>query len=166
MPNGPSSNAGWLMCEARTMGEGATVVLVHGAWHGAWCWDKVVPLLDDAGVPVVAFDLPFTSLQGDAEATTRVLDRVDGPVVLCGHSYGGAVITEAGHHPSVERLVYITAFACDEGESVAATATGAEIPATELGDALVIEDGTAVLTRDGAVKSLYHDCDPADIEAA
>src|SRR5438445_9243 len=148
------------------MRERATVVLVHGAWHGAWCWEKVVPLLDKAGVATVAFDLPLTSLHDDADATRHTLDSIDGPVVLCGHSYGGAVITEAGHHDAVEHLVYITAFACDEGESPAATATDAAIPATELSNALVIDGGTATLTRDGAIQGLYHDCAADDIEAA
>jgi pimeloyl-ACP methyl ester carboxylesterase len=141
-----------------------TIVLVHGAWHGAWCWEKVVPLLDQMDVRSVAIDLPLTSLHDDADATTAAIDAVGGPVVLCGHSYGGAVITEAGRHPAVEHLVYITAFACDEGESPANIAPG--VPGTDLADALVIDGGTAVLTRDGAIKGLYHDCDPADVEAA
>ena len=149
------------------MSEPATVVLVHGAWHGAWCWEKVVPLLEAAGVPAVAVDLPLTSLHDDAQAIRNALDHVDGRVVLVGHSYGGAVITEAGHHPAVEHLVYLTAFACDEGESPSAIAVDTPMPSTDLGDALVVhDDGTVTLTRDGAVNALYHDCDPIDIKAA
>ena len=73
-----------------------TAVLVHGAFHGAWCWDKVVPLLDAAGMPSVAVELPFTSFAADVDAVRAALDAASGSVVLCGHSYGGAVITEAG----------------------------------------------------------------------
>lgn len=149
------------------MGEAKTVVLVHGAWHGAWCWEKVVPLLEAKGVGVVAFDLPLTSFDDDVKAATDALDHVDGPVVLCGHSYGGAVISAAGHHPSVEQLVYLTAFACDEGESPAATATDTDLPSTDLASAFVLhDDGTATLTDEGALGGLYHDCDRADVDAA
>ena len=90
-----------------------TFVLVHGAWHGAWCWDHVSPLLSAAGFEVVCLDLPgrgqntepLADLHGDADAVTSVLDAVAGPVVLVGHSYGGAVITEAGDHDKVVGLV-------------------------------------------------------------
>lgn len=143
------------------------MVLVHGAWHGAWCWEKVVPLLAKDGVDVTTIDLPLTSFDDDVQVTSDALARVGRPVVLCGHSYGGAVITAAGHAPDVEHLVYLTAFACDEGESPAATAVGVDLPSTDLASAFVVQDdGTATLTRDGAVKGLYHDCDRADVEAA
>src|SRR5204863_8173715 len=125
------------LCEARCMGESRTVVLVHGAWHGAWCWDKVVALLEKQGIDVETFDLPMTSFEDDVAATTAALDRVDGEIVLCGHSYGGAVITNAGNHPNVRTLVYLTAFACDADESPAATATDADLPATDLASAFV-----------------------------
>jgi pimeloyl-ACP methyl ester carboxylesterase len=80
------------------MADDPTVVLVHGAWHGAWCWEKVTPQLDEAGVAWMAVDLPFTSFEDDVAATRAAIDSAGGPVVLCGHSYGGAVITEAGGH--------------------------------------------------------------------
>src|SRR5438067_4633376 len=118
MPSAPSSNAGSPVCEARRVSDPKTIVLVHGAWHGAWCWEKVVPSLDANGFATTTFDLPLTSYDDDVKAATDALDGVDGPVVLCGHSYGGAVITAAGHHPAVTHLVYLTAFACDENESV------------------------------------------------
>ena len=139
------------------------VVLVHGAWHGAWCWDKVVPLLEAEGVPATSFDLSLTSYDADVKAATDVLDGVHGPVVLCGHSYGGAVITAAGRHPSVTQLVYLTAFACDEGESLIATATDEALPATDLGSALVVDEDQMVTVADAAkVDTSYHDCDPGD----
>jgi pimeloyl-ACP methyl ester carboxylesterase len=148
------------------MGDSRTVVLVHGAWHGAWCWEKVIPLLDDAGVSVVAIDLPLTSLHDDVDATLAAIDGVGGPVVLCGHSYGGAVITDAGNHPAVEHLVYLTAFAVDEGESAARTATDENLPSTDLAEAFEIDGTSATLKPELVVAGLYHDCDPADAEAA
>ena len=145
------------------MSEGKTVVLVHGAWHGEWCWDKVVALLEQQGVALETFDLPMTSYEDDVAATNAVLDRVDGDVVLCGHSYGGAVITNAGNHPKVTHLVYLTAFACDADESPSATATDEDFPTTDLGSAFVFhDDGTATLKPELIVEGFYHDCDPAD----
>jgi pimeloyl-ACP methyl ester carboxylesterase len=148
------------------MGDGRTVVLVHGAWHGAWCWDKVVALLEKQDVAVETFDLPMTSFEDDVAATTAVLDRVEGEVVLCGHSYGGAVITNAGNHPKVAHLVYLTAFAVDEGESAARTATDENLPSTDLAEAFEIDGTSATLKPELVVAGLYHDCDPADAEAA
>ena len=148
------------------MADAATVVLVHGAWHGAWCWDKVVGLLDEARVPVVAVDLPLTSLHDDVKAVTATLDAGE-RLVLCGHSYGGAVITDAGHHTAVEHLVYLTAFACDEGESPSATAVEENLPFADFNDALVFsEDGATMSVSPSHAASFYHDCDRADVDAA
>jgi len=145
------------------MADSKTVVLVHGAWHGAWCWDKVVALLEKQGVAVETFDLPLTSFDDDVAATTAVLDRIDGDVVLCGHSYGGAVITNAGNRANVAQLVYLTAFACDAEEFPAATAADADLPATDLASAFVIaDDGTATIAPQFIVEGFYHDCDPQD----
>jgi len=145
-----------------------TVVLVHGAWHGAWCWEKVTPLLDDAGIAHVAVELPLTAFEDDVAATCNAVDAVSGPVLLCGHSYGGAVITEAGHEPNVERLVYLAAFACDEGESPASTAPDAGVPSADLDGALIIseDDGVIAVKLDEAATVLFHDCAPEDVEAA
>ena len=86
------------------------MVLVHGAWHGAWCWEDVRQRLEDAGVPCVAVDNPSvvrapSTLADDADNVTNTLDAIGGPVVLVGHSYGGAVVTDAGVHPLVEPVV-------------------------------------------------------------
>jgi len=145
-----------------------TVVLVHGAWHGAWCWDKVTPRLGGAGVDHVAVELPLASFEDDVLAAREAIVQVGGPVVLCGHSYGGAVITEAGHQPNVEHLVYVAAFACDEGESPANTATDAGAPSTDLDAALIIndDDGDIALDRRNAPAVFYHDCTPEDVESA
>ncbi|MEU6660323.1 alpha/beta hydrolase [Streptomyces sp. NPDC046821] len=94
------------------------IVLVHGGFVDGSGWQGVYEQLaaDDYQVHVV--QNPTLSLAGDVAATHQILDRLDGPAVLVGHSYGGAVITEAGNHPNVAALVYITAFAPDKGESV------------------------------------------------
>ncbi|MER7273173.1 alpha/beta hydrolase [Dactylosporangium sp. NPDC000244] len=94
------------------------VVLVHGGFVDGSGWQPVYDLLKQDGYRVSVVQNPTLSLQGDAEATRMVLDRQDGPTVLVGHSYGGAVISEAGTHPNVAALVYIAAFAPDKGESV------------------------------------------------
>lgn len=96
----------------------ATVVLVHGGFVDGSGWRGVYDELRADGVDVRVVQNPTTSLADDAAITRDILDKVDGPVVLVGHSYGGAVITEAGTHGKVAALVYITAFAPDQGESV------------------------------------------------
>lgn len=95
-----------------------TVVLVHGAFGTAESWDKVIPILARAHVPVVSVSLPLTSLADDAAATRRIIDRVKGPVVLVGHSWGGTVITQVGDAPNVQGLVYVAGFANHGGQSV------------------------------------------------
>jgi pimeloyl-ACP methyl ester carboxylesterase len=94
------------------------VVLVHGAFVDGSGWRAVYDLLTQQGYHVAVVQNPTLSLQGDAAATRLIIDAQDGPVVLVGHSYGGAVITEAGTHDKVAALVYIAAFAPDKGESV------------------------------------------------
>jgi pimeloyl-ACP methyl ester carboxylesterase len=94
------------------------VVLVHGAFVDGTTWRAVYNLLTRDGYQVAVAQIPTLSLEGDAAATRRIVDAQDGPVVLVGHSYGGAVITEAGTHDRVIALVYIAAFAPDGGESV------------------------------------------------
>ncbi|MGF6212825.1 alpha/beta hydrolase [Comamonas sp. 4034] len=95
-----------------------TVILVHGFWGGAAHWAKVILELSRRGyTDIRAVENPLTSLADDAERTRKMIAQVNGPVVLVGHSYGGAVISEAGNHPDVKALVYIAAFAPDAGES-------------------------------------------------
>jgi pimeloyl-ACP methyl ester carboxylesterase len=94
-----------------------TVLLVHGAWADGSSWSKVIPLLEARGLHVVAVQIPLTSFADDISATQRALALEDGPVLLVGHSYAGAVITEAGNDPKVAGLVYVSAVAPDQGES-------------------------------------------------
>jgi pimeloyl-ACP methyl ester carboxylesterase len=159
----------------------ATVVLVHGAWHGAWCWDLVVDGLRARGVDAIAVDLPghgesdepLGDLHGDAAALRRALDAVDGPAVVCGHSYGGAVLSEgAAGHPAVRHLVYLAALMLDTGESVTRSVPdppgGAPEPPSEVGAAMrFAEDGTTVtIDPDAARPIFYADCADADVDRA
>jgi pimeloyl-ACP methyl ester carboxylesterase len=94
------------------------VVLVHGGFVDGSGWQGVYEALTRDGFRVAVVQNPTLSLDGDVAAVKRVLDAADGPTVLVGHSYGGAVITEAGTHPNVAALVYVCAFAPDKNESV------------------------------------------------
>ena len=100
------------------------VVLVHGGFVDGSGWQGVYESLTRDGFRVSVVQNPTLSLEGDAQATRQIIDAQDGPVVLVGHSYGGAVITEAGTHPNVAALVYICAFAPDKGESVGSLIAG------------------------------------------
>jgi len=95
-----------------------TIVLVHGFWGGAAHWSKVILELSRRGYSAMhAVEMPLTSLAEDAERTRKMVAQQAGPVLLVGHSYGGAVITAMGNLPNVVGLVYIAAFAPDAGES-------------------------------------------------
>ena len=94
------------------------VVLVHGGFVDGSGWAGVYSMLKKGGYRVSVVQNPTLTLEGDVAATKLVLDMQDGPTVLVGHSYGGAVITQTGSHPKVAALVYIAAFVPDEGESV------------------------------------------------
>jgi pimeloyl-ACP methyl ester carboxylesterase len=95
------------------------VVLVHGAFADGSGWEAVASILKNDGYAVSVVQHPETSYAEDQKYTKAAIDAMGGPVVLVGHSYGGSVITEAGNHPKVAALVYIAAFALDEGESCA-----------------------------------------------
>ncbi len=98
--------------------ENATVILVHGAWADGSSWSQVILPLHHRGLNVICAPIPLTSLSDDAAALSRVLERVNGPVLLAGHAYAGAVIAAASDE-KVKALVYIAALAPDEGETVA-----------------------------------------------
>ncbi|MDT7537884.1 MAG: hypothetical protein QOI82_1469 [Actinomycetota bacterium] len=132
------------------------VVLVHGGFVDGSGWHGVYDALTADGFRVSVVQNPTQSLDGDVEATRAVLDTLDGDVVLVGHSYGGVVITEAGTHPSVSALVYVTAFAPDKGESVntliADPPPGAPVPPI-----LPPRDGNLYLDRDKFAASFAAD---------
>jgi pimeloyl-ACP methyl ester carboxylesterase len=139
------------------------VVLVHGGFVDGSGWQAVHSLLRRDGFNVRIVQNPTLSLEGDAQATRHVIDAQDGPVVLVGHSYGGAVITESGNDSNVAALVYIAAFAPDKGESVntliADPPPGAPVPPI-----LPPQDGFLLLDREKFAASFAGDL-PAE-EAA
>ncbi|MDP9270733.1 MAG: alpha/beta hydrolase [Chloroflexota bacterium] len=143
-------------------GEG-TVVLVHGGFVDGSGWQGVYSLLRKDGYNVSVVQNPTLSLEDDVAVTKRVIDEQSEPVILVGHSYGGAVITEAGTHPNVAALVYIAAFAPDNDESVntliADPPPGAPVPPI-----LPPQDGFLFLDREEFAASFAADVD-ADLAA-
>ena len=141
------------------MSEKPTIVLVHGGFVDGSGWQAVHQLLTAQGHDVRIVQNPTLSLEGDVAATRWVLDQVEGPVVLVGHSYGGAVVTEAGTHDSVQSIVYIAAFAPDKGESVntliADPPPGAPVPPI-----LPPYEGFLLLDRDKFAHSFAADVPP------
>jgi pimeloyl-ACP methyl ester carboxylesterase len=137
------------------------IVLVHGAWADGSSWAKVIPLLEKKGFHVIAVQNPLTSFADDVAATKRIIDAQDGPVLLVGHSYGGAIITEAGNDPKVVGLVYVAAFAPDTGESSGGLAKpyGPTPGVTELRP---LADGFLVLTPKGVEEDFAGDLGPAE----
>ena len=133
------------------------VVLVHGGFVDGSGWQGVYDILSEGGYTVSIVQNPTLSLGGDVEVTRRVIEAQDEPVILVGHSYGGAVITEAGNHPNVEKLVYIAAFAPDQGESVNTLIEGfpKDGPAPPI---LPPQDGFLFLDREK-----FHDSFAADV---
>lgn len=112
-----------------------TVVLVHGAFADSSSWNGVIAALQAKGYPVVAAANPLRSVAADAAYVSSIVESIDGPVVLVGHSYGGQVIsTAANGHDNVKSLVYVAAFAPEAGEAVAELA--AKFPGGTLGEAL------------------------------
>ena len=105
-----------------------SVLLVHGAWANGSSWARVVPLLQARGLDVVAVHNPLSSFEADVAATRRVIEGSRKDVILVGHSYGGAVITEAGNSDKVRALVYVAAFAPAPGQSVNAIVSAAPQP--------------------------------------
>ncbi|MCB0994595.1 MAG: alpha/beta hydrolase [Acidimicrobiales bacterium] len=152
----------------------ATLVLVHGAWHGAWCWDLLRDELAGLGVASVAPDLPSTAsggaLSDDVATVRQALDSVDGPAVLVGHSRGGFVIAEAGDHPAVTHLVFLAApmNAPDEPPhdmAQWAPAGSAEALVALYASTDLDEHGRRVIRPDAAGGLFYHDC-PAELADA
>ena len=153
-------------------------VLVHGAWHGSWCWEKVVPILREAGHEVVAPDLPGhgedqtpaaeVTLAAYAERVCDILDEQPEPVVLVGHSMGGLVISEAAERrpEKIGLLVYLTGFLLPNGRTLLETGQTDE-EAIVLSNIDVDEEkGIVSIRKDAAKDAFYGDCSEEDVENA
>ena len=163
----PKSFGSWRRAHDRAQPrstEKPTVVLVHGAFAESASWNGVIERLHEAGLTAVAAANPLRSLKGDAEAVASVLGSVDGPVVLVGHSYGGAVISNAAlGQENVKALVYVAGFAPEEGESIGELS--GRFPGSTLGDTLrsvPLPDGT---TDFYIRQEAYHQQFVADVPA-
>lgn len=145
-----------------------TFLLVHGSWHGPWCWERVVPALEALGHRAVTVALPScgadTSRLGGLDDDARAVEAaaaIDGPVVVVAHSYGGAVISHARHPANVLRLVFLGAFMPDSGMSLVSYLPPGNLPPyVNMGPLW----STLAFAQIGPM--LYADCDPADIAAA
>lgn len=148
---------------------GPLVLLVHGAWHGAWCWAALQAELDTRGIASLAIDLPghgaspldASDLYGDAAEVRRVAAAHNGQVVLVGHSYGGAVISEASIGlVNVEHLVYLTAFCLDENESILSLLGSQTSQHTALSGAIrpAEREGFTTVDPSLAVDAFYAEC--------
>ena len=132
------------------------LLLVHGSFHGAWCWDHLIPELAARNVDAIAIELPFTSLADDAAAVASAVQEIDGPLVVVGHSYGGAVVT-LGAGPGDGRrgathLVYLAAILADPTQPLDLKPTPG-MSGIQLGD-----DGMARVDPSTATQALYHRC--------
>ena len=154
----------------------STFVLVHGAWHGAWCWEKVVPLLEEASHAVVVPDLPGhggddtpisqLSMQDYADRVIRAVDEAAEPVTLVGHSMGGIVasLVAEARPERVKKLVYLTGFLLEDGKALLSVAENDE-EALVLPNLAPNEDGSAFTVRN--IKDVFYaDCSDEDVEAA
>jgi pimeloyl-ACP methyl ester carboxylesterase len=140
-------------------GQLPTIVLVHGGFVDGAGWEGVHAILRKDGYDVSVVQNPTQSLAGDVAATRQVISQAKGPVVLVGHSYGGAVITEAGNDPKVAKLVYITAFAPDKGESVASLIKNPP-PGAPVPPILPPQDGYLFLDKAKFADSFAADVEP------
>lgn len=136
------------------------VVLVHGAFADASGWRGVYTDLTGRGYRVTMVQNPLTSLSDDVAATNRALDRLDGPAILVGHSWGGTVITEAGIHPKVAGLVYVSALSPDAGETTTQQYEGFTSPPEFVLD--IGEDGYGYVAPDSFRAGFAHDVSEAD----
>jgi pimeloyl-ACP methyl ester carboxylesterase len=140
----------------------ANIVLVHGADADGSSWSKVIPILQDAGHHTVAVQLPLTSIVDDAATARRAIDKLDAPIVVAGHSFGGVVISQAAHNaPNVNALVYVAAFAPDSDES-AADLVG-RFPALESAKYIIVDkNGFFAFPQDQFPRLFAQDVDPIE----
>jgi len=137
------------------------IVLVHGAFADGSSWSKVIPLLQAKGFNVTSVQHPMTTLADDVAAVRRALAVQDGPAILAGHSWGGAIITEAGNDPKVAALVYVAAFGPDAGETLNAIGKG-QPPMPAIAALQVDKEGFGRLPTDAVLKYFVQDLPRAE----
>jgi pimeloyl-ACP methyl ester carboxylesterase len=140
-----------------------TIVLVHGAWADANSYSKVIPLLLAQGLHVIAVENPVTSLADDVAFAKRAIDQSEGPVLLVGHSWAGAVITQVGVDPKVAGIVYIAAYAPDVGESVSDAAKPFPLTPVHDGGVVPFGEGAFVLTPEAMRMDFVPESSPDEI---
>ena len=131
-----------------------SIVFVHGLWADGSCWCEVAPALIAEGHEVISVQNPLSTLADDVAATQRAIAKLEAPIVLVGHSWGGVVITAAGNNPKVKALVYVAAFAPEKNESVGELTK--EYPVAIL-QHLEFVDGYLWLTKEGIQKHIAAD---------
>lgn len=136
-----------------------TIIFVHGIWSDGSAWSGEITTLQAKGYNVISVQNPLTSLADDVAAVKRAIDMTKGKVILVGHSWGGFVITQAGNNPKVAGLVYVAAFAPENGETLPELIKNA--PDTELGKYFVPQDGFIYLSHEGIQKVIAADLPPA-----
>jgi pimeloyl-ACP methyl ester carboxylesterase len=138
------------------------IVLVHGGWADGSGWSKQIPILMDAGHNVIAVQLPTHSLADDVETVKRAISHIGGPAILVGHSYGGEVITNAAYNnPNVTGLVYVAAFAPDEGQSLSSFVDPAKFPK----DLFLVDSGGFIYLNPKIFRENFaNDVDPAEAD--
>lgn len=151
----PNSNAQ----TAKSTSMKPTIIFVHGLWADGSCWNKVIPSLLEKGFNVISVQNPTTTLEDDVAATKRAIKLAGDDVILVGHSWGGFVITEAGDDPHVKALVYVAAYAPDQGETVPSVTKKA--PDTQLTNFVKTTDGFLTLSKEGVTKAFANGL-PAD----
>jgi pimeloyl-ACP methyl ester carboxylesterase len=146
------------------MNETPTLLLVHGSWHGPWCWELLQPELANRGLESVTVALPSCGIKAamlkglaeDAETVAAAAAAIQGDVIIVGHSYGGAVISEAAHPKNVRQLVYLGAFMPDAGRPFVSYFPPGPLPAY----VVLNDDGSYSAADSEAESAFYHDCAP------
>jgi pimeloyl-ACP methyl ester carboxylesterase len=168
----PSTHSGFASAQNNTlmqpdgiqgMSTNATnIVLVHGGWADGSGWNKQIPILRNAGHNVIAVQLPTHSLADDVETVKRAISHIGGPVTLVGHSYGGEVITNAAYNnPNVTGLVYIAAFAPDEGQSLSSFVDPLKFPK----ELFLLDNGGFIYLNPAVFRENFaQDVDPAEAD--
>ena len=136
-----------------------SIMLVHGAWHGSWCWDFVEKGLMEKGTDTHSLNLPFTGVNDDIASVSSAIDNIDNQVILLGHSYGGIVISGAAEaKQNVDQLIYLSAILLEDGESMQLDGSKIQID--------VDENLISEVKRSSAIPAFYADVDPNLAEAS